>query len=62
MKMFVKGGTIFLNINPYIVTNHVKGLLPEKMALRKSFYDIPGQNGGLHKLTSYVTSIACHLG
>lgn len=45
-EKMVKGGNFkVLNINPYLVTNHSKGLLTRKLImLRKGFCNIPGEN------------------
>lgn len=51
------------NSNPYIVAHLWKALLTRKiMTLRRGFYDIPYcQNGGLSKVTSWLTLIGHHL-
>lgn len=50
----VNGGNfdLSLNNNFYFVTYHWKGVITRNTTtLRKCFYDIPGQNGSLSKLT-----------
>lgn len=46
------------NRNPHLVAYHWKGVITRKIiTLRKDFYDVPGHNGVLLKLTSSVTLI-----
>lgn len=46
------------NSNPHLVAYHLKGVITIKIiTLRKDFYDVPGLNGVLSKLTSCVTLI-----
>lgn len=47
LKLILKEETYFLNINPLLVTYSWEGLLTKKITLRKGFYDISDQNGGL---------------
>lgn len=58
----IKGGNFNLfNDIPYLMTYHWKVILTRKvMKLRKGFYDIAGQNGGLSKFTSCRTLKSCH--
>lgn len=64
-KGIMKGIFNFLKINTYLVTYLWKGKLTRKLiTLSKGFFDIPGENGGLLKLTitlSYLMT-ACHFG
>lgn len=61
MKMFLpvlKWETFIVFSNPYLVTYHWNVIHTRKiMKLRKGFYDIPVQNGGLSKFTSCQTVI-----